>query len=293
MRISTEIASFGAYGDNRAVLRLLKDAGFDAYDYSMFYHAHAFRLLSADDYAEQAKAFRAYADELGLTCNQAHAPFPSGVREGVRMMDMEAQEYREYARKYICRAIEVAGILGAKLIVVHPVNDFSAEQNAEMYGEFETVARRCGVKIGVENMWNWEQGAPTACAAACSGHEDFKRHLELLPSDVFAACVDIGHAEMAGLQTSAAEMIRTLGKRVAALHIHDNDRLHDSHALPYLGKIDFDAVIEALRAVGYNGDVTLEADMFIKRFPLELYPQAAKLMAAVADDIRKKLEKVL
>ncbi len=289
MHISTEIVSFRKYGDDRSVLKLLKDAGFDAYDYSMFYESNAFRLLLSEDYIEQAKAFRAYADELGLTCNQAHAPFPT---EG-QCYGMDAREYRDYARKYIKRAIEVSGILGAKVIVVHPVNDYSAAENMEVYRDFEAVARKAGVKIGVENMWNWKQGAPTACAAACSCREDFKKHLDLLPSDVFVACVDIGHAEMAGLQTSAAETIRTLGERVEALHIHDNDRLHDSHALPYLGNIDFDAVIDALRAVGYRGDVTLEANAFVERFPLELYPQAVKLMAAVAGTIRKKLEKVL
>lgn len=289
MHISTEIVSFRKYGGDRSVLKLLKDAGFDAYDYSMFYESNAFRLLLSEDYIEQAKAFRTYADELGLTCNQAHAPFPTAGQ----CYGMDARKYRDYARKYIKRAIEVAGILGAKVIVVHPVNDYSAAENMEVYRDFEAVARKAGVKIGVENMWNWKQGAPTACAAACSSHEDFKKHLDLLPSDVFVACVDIGHAEMAGLQTSAAETIRTLGERVEALHIHDNDRLHDSHALPYLGNIDFDAVIDALRAVGYRGDVTLEANAFVERFPLELYPQAAELMAAVADTIRKKLEKVL
>ncbi|MBQ8295602.1 MAG: hypothetical protein IJX87_04115 [Clostridia bacterium] len=73
--------------------------------------------------------------------------------------------------------------------------------------------------------------------AACSHHDDFKAHLELLPADVFVACVDIGHAEMAGLSTSAAQMIETLGDRVLALHVHDVDLVHDNHQVPFTQKL--------------------------------------------------------
>ncbi len=279
MYISTEINSFSAIGDNRRILAMLKDAGFTAYDYSMFHGSIADReVISQNDYIERAKAFRAYADGIGLACNQAHAPFPT-VRPG-------NEAYNEEVFVKITRAIEVAGILGAKLVVVHPWNKYNAEENAALYRLFEDTARKAGIKIGVENMWNWNAGEPTACAAACSHHDDFKAHLDLLPKDVFAACVDIGHAEMAGLDTSAAVMIETLGERVEALHIHDNDLLHDSHMLPFQGGIDFQAVIDALKKIGYRGDITMEADQYIKKFPLKLYPQGARFLAEVAQYLR-------
>ena len=175
------------------------------------------------------------------------------------------------------------------MCVVHPCNDYSAEQNAELYTKFEPFARRAGVKIGVENMWNWEKGAPNACAAACSEHGDFLRHLSLLPDDVFVACLDIGHAEMAGLNTSAVQMIETLGGRLQAMHLHDNDKVYDEHLLPYTRSVDFAPVIEALKKAGYQGDITLEASSFLPKFPVSLYPAAAKLMAAVAENFRQKI----
>ncbi|MBR2442654.1 MAG: sugar phosphate isomerase/epimerase [Clostridia bacterium] len=284
MYISTEIHSFQAYGDNDKILAMLKEAGFDAYDYSMFHQSHAYReVLCADDYIEQAKALRAYADGLGIVCNQAHAPFISG------RMGIEA--YNEEFISVVRRAIEVAAILGAKIIVVHPWNNYTAQENAKMYGLYEETARKAGIKIGVENMWNWKSGEPTACAAACSHHDDFKAHLDLLPSDVFVACVDIGHAEMAGLDTNAPQMLETLGERVEALHIHDNDLIHDSHLLPFAGKINFNAMIEALKEIGYQGDITMEAAYYANKFPVELYPQAARLMAETAEYFRKALKK--
>ena len=283
MYISTEINSFAKLGDNRKIIKLLKDVGFTAYDYSMFYGSLADEVLYADNYIERAKAFRAYADGIGLPCNQAHAPFPT-ARKG-------DEEYNKKAFADICRAIEVSGILGAKVCVVHPCNDYTAEENAELYKRFEPIARKAGVKIGLENMWNWKSGAMHACAAACSQHDDFRKHLELLPSDVFVACLDIGHAEMAGLDTDAVRMIKTLNERLEPIHLHDNDCIHDNHALPYSLHIDFEAVIAAMKEIGYMGDITLESDTYVRKFPLELYPQAASFMAAVANDFKEKISK--
>ena len=84
-------------------------------------------------------------------------------------------------------------------------------------------------------------------------------------------------------------MIAALGRRLGAMHLHDNDRLHDSHTLPYMGSVAFPAIIDALKAIGYRGDVTLEADQFLRGFPLELYPSAARLMADVAKSFQSAL----
>lgn len=288
MKISTEINSLRKLGDNKKVLALLKASGFDAYDYSMFYGSLADEILTADDYIERAKELRAYADMLGIECNQAHAPFPTATDDNHLRMQMTTAEYNAFAYQRICRAIEVAGVLGAKVIVVHPWNNYTKEQNAALYLRFEKTARKAGVKIGVENMWNWANGQ--AATAACSHHDDFKAHLDLLPQDVFVACLDIGHAEMKGLDTSAVQMIETLGERLEALHLHDNDCAHDSHALPFTMHIDFEAVITALKKIGYKGDITLEADCFALKTPEAALPTAVRHMASVADYFRKKLQ---
>jgi sugar phosphate isomerase/epimerase len=139
-------------------------------------------------------------------------------------------------------------------------------------------------------MWNRDAKGHNL-TAACSHHEDFRRHLDLLPADVFVACLDIGHAEMGGLQTSAVQMIETLSSRLQAIHLHDNDLYEDTHELPYCSRINFGKIIEALKKVGYQGDITMEADRYIRKFPLELYPAGARFMASIADDFRKKVQK--
>ena len=288
MLISTEIHSYRKLGDNRAIIRMLAEQGFSAYDYSMFRGGLADELLLADDYLEKARAFRAYADSVGIPCNQTHAPFAT-FRKG-------QDDYNQESLPRIARAIRVSGILGARVCVVHPCNYFTAEENAELYAGFESVARESGVKIGVENMWNCiDYGKPTfkALPAACPHHEDFKRHLDLLPDDVFVACLDIGHAEMRDLGTSAVEMIDTLGDRLQAIHLHDVDLKFDNHVLPFtykVGGIDYEPIIEALRKNGYKGDITLEADRFASLVPVELLGAAATYAAAVANYFKTRIE---
>lgn len=270
MDISTEVLSFHRYGNIFEILQLLKIGGFDAYDFTMF-GADAFDILiDKEDYIERAEKVRKFSDDLGIKCNQTHAIFP--------VIKRNDSEYNEKTFKSIVRSLEVGGILGAKACVVHPCNDYSAEQNFGIYQRLLPFAKKNDVKIALENMWNWDDVSDHAIKAACSDHADFKKHLDLLDEKWFIACLDLGHAEMKGLNTSAVRMIETLGKRLKALHIHGNDRHHDLHQLPYVSDVDFEPIIDALVKVGYDGDITFEADTYMPGFPIKLYPAAARLM---------------
>ncbi len=306
MLISTEISSFMRYGTNEQVLKMLKDVGFEAYDFSMFLEMPTCFLYD-DDYLAKAQQLRAVADSIGIVCNQMHAPFPTllpdnpqyaqGLFDNIASASGikhtygpgEDKWYNEFLHKLIVRSLEIGRVLGAKICVVHPFNDFDANENAQMYHGFEANARQFGMKIALENMWNWKKDAPTASAAACSHHDDFVKHLSLLDKDVFVACLDIGHAEMEGLNTSSVEMINALGDRLQCLHLHDNNMHDDLHELPYTNKVDFDSICKALATSGYSGDITLEAPSFPKRFDKEFLPTVAKHMYDVAGYIRHKI----
>lgn len=258
MKASTEIwSSASVLGEEKAI-ELIAKAGFDAWDFSMFEMARIdWRTytvidnphpLNGNDYVAFAKGLRKIGEDNGIHCNQSHAPFPSLV-PGVK--------------DYLKRAIECTAIAGGKICIIHPDNNQSAEQNAELYFELLPFAKEHDVKIATENMWNWKENAPTACSAACSHHDDFVKHIKAVNDPYFVACLDIGHAEMAGLDTSAEKMIYALGESLQALHIHDNDKLGDSHQIPFSMKIDWSSVASALNGAGYKGYLTLEADRYI------------------------------
>ncbi len=272
MLVSTQTASFRKYGDMKKIIKLLKDAGFTAYDCSLGCEFKEPRNFLTK---EEAKELRAYADEIGIVCNQTHAPYHSAL--------VGDDAYNEAMLNAIIETVELSGILGAKICVVHPANDYTPEQNAELlYKKLEPHARKAGVKIAVENMWNWDYDKNQALKCACSHHENFAKHMSLLPEDVFVACLDLGHAEMRGLDTDCVQMIETLGKRIGCIHIHDNDLHDDTHDLPYLNKMDFNKIFATLKKVGYTGDVTFEEN-FNTHFPLEMYPACAKFLCELGN----------
>jgi sugar phosphate isomerase/epimerase len=259
MKTSTEINSSAKYIGEEKTIELVAKAGFDAWDFSMFQMvkydwatkscSESSHPLAGSNYAEFARRLKRIGEDNGIFCNQSHAPFPSACKE---------------IRDMLRRALECTAIAGGKICVIHPCNNLNAEQNAEMFCDLLPFAHEVGVKIATENMWNWDKTADHALPAACSDASSFCEHIEVVNDEFLVACLDIGHAEMRGLNTSAVDMIRALGAKLAALHIHDNDKRHDSHQLPYTMAIDFPPILRALKETGYKGDFTLECDQFIK-----------------------------
>lgn len=277
MRISTEINSAAELvGEEKAVEYVAK-AGFDCWDLSMFKMCRYSRLkqralypehpLADPDYLKFVRKLKQIALDNGITCNQSHAPFPTDIPQ---------------VRSYLKRAIECTAEAGGKICVIHPMNDGSPEENAEMYFELLPFAKAHGVKIAAENMWNWNADKTQSVFAACATSESFNAHLDAVNDPYFVACLDIGHAEMRGSGSGAVNMIRALGSRLQALHMHDNDLLNDSHQLPYTMQIDFDAVLGALKEIGYSGDMTLEVDRYLKTYYPEDVMAGLRNMAATA-----------
>lgn len=159
-------------------------------------------------------------------------------------------------------------------------NEKSAAENAEMYIELLPFAKECGVKIATENMWNWDTEKDQSSFAACATAESFIEHLDAVKDDYLVACLDIGHAEMRGSGSGTATMIYALKDRLQALHIHDNDKWHDSHQIPFSMSIDFNSVVKALKDINYQGYLTLEADSYLKKYSVDNIFEGIKNLAA-------------
>lgn len=269
MKTSTEIGSIAQHiGEERAVEATAK-AGFDAWDFSMFTMGSdgwaAPGMIAAGRHLVTARHLRRIGLDNGILCNQSHAPFPSP-----KMLD------------YLKPAIECTAEAGGKICIIHPDNDSTPEQNAEMYARLLPFAKGCGVKIATENMWNWDSETDEALFAACATPESFSAHLDAVGDADFVACLDIGHAEMRGVGTSAVAMIHTLGERLQALHIHDNDRRYDLHQIPFSQSIDFAPIVKALQEIHYAGYFTLEADAFLRQYTEDTLMTGLRRMSETA-----------
>ena len=260
MKTSTEIASLAEIVGERKAVELCGKAGFDAWDFSMFDMARwdwdnkvisdAPHPLKSREYLAFARELKSIGEAYGMVCNQSHAPFP------VKYMSADILK----------RAIECTAEAGGNICIIHPDNDSTAQENAELYNSLLPFAKEHGVRIATENMWNWKKGEPTSAPAACSTSADFVAHIDAVNDPYFVACLDLGHAEMRGSGDGAAQMIRALGHRLQALHIHDNDKIHDSHQIPFSMDIEFGAVVEALKDIGYSGYLTLESSCYLESY---------------------------
>ena len=286
MKISTEIESAATLVGEQKAVELIAKAGFDAWDFSMFkmadYNYQEKRVipsshpLAGNEYLKFARELRKIGEDNGIHCNQSHAPFPS---------------YSPEVRSYLKRAIECTAEAGGKICIIHPQNSGSLQENTEMYQSLLPFAKECGVKIATENMYNWNETEDHCCDAACSTPQSFNAQLDAVNDDFLVACLDIGHAELLGSGTSAPEMIRALGPRLKALHIHDVDKRYDTHQMPFTMLVDFEAIAKALKEINYDGYLTLEAVSYLSAYREKTLGEGLKKLAQSVrkiDDLMKK-----
>ena len=158
------------YGYLRAV-RMLVDAGYPAIDVSMY-------LLSSDIYTGNhralAKEMLDIAGERGVVFNQAHAPYRGNYKRDIIPL--------------LPRAIEFAGLLSVKTIVVHPIHEMKYRGNEdelfsinmEFYSSLIPCARDAGVKIGIENMWQTHPVTKRIRDDVCAPPEELCRYYDAL-----------------------------------------------------------------------------------------------------------------
>ncbi len=282
MRLSTTTGELAkVFGFNKCI-DILAEAGFDCADFSQF-----------DEYvygADLSKGFltelRKYAEDKGVFFNQSHAPFASSFKE---------EERTKKRFEEITEAIKRASYLGVENIIVHPCQhveyvkdgnpEFLYEYNMEFYNRLIPYCEEYGIKVALENMW---QRTGMINHSTCSRADEFVRYLDGLNSDCFVACLDIGHASL--VREDLPDFIKVLGKRLKCLHVHDVDGTNDSHTLPYYGNIQWERVVKALALNGYQGDLTFEADEFLRNVPTELYADAEKFMAKTGRQLIKIFE---
>lgn len=80
-------------------------------------------------------------------------------------------------------------------------------------------------------------------------------------------CVDVFHMNIEEADTFAS--LRKAGRRIANVHVADNNRL-----APGMGTFDWPRLLEAVRATGYDGAISVEFSPPIDRTPANPFPDA-------------------
>jgi len=160
---------------------------------------------------------------------------------------------------------------GIPAIVVHPSavpgntrEEFFA-MNFEFYKSLVPFCEETGVGLLLENIGN-----PMDPYFLLDG-KDLREMVDGVNHPMVTACWDIGHANhFRAEEHSQYDSITALGDKLTAIHFHDNagnfedPYQHirvDMHMIPYMswvGSVNYDAVMNGLIDVGYNGTFNLE-----------------------------------
>ena len=155
------------------------------------------------------------------------------------------------------RVFETCSILHIPYTVIHPV--FAGKNGVyESEDEFLSVniplirrllpyAEQYGVTILSENLlWG-----------ASARPEVISRLVKEVNSSLFGWCFDTGHANCFGIPPGILNGLESIP---LSLHMQDNHgSLRDEHLIPGDGCINWKELLDTLRAVGYGGDLVLEA----------------------------------
>lgn len=286
MRLSVETHSLReAFGDEKAI-KMIKDAGFDAFDYSFYWLKGKEEDMLSGDYVGKAEKTREYIEKIGFCCNQAHAPFDFRHFDDI---DMANENYMR-----MVRSIECAHILGADNIIMHPVGRLPSDYNYVEYNRnylksFLPYCEKFNMNVSVENMCAHDEDDNIIGIKGYTTPEEHIAFVKSLDSERFNICVDTGHYAIMGTKPEGA-----IGKMNAgilkSLHIHDNNYKADQHLLPFSGEFDWEGITSALNDIGYCGDFTLEITGFFRKIGKELFEDGLKFAERTG---RALIEKVV
>jgi hexulose-6-phosphate isomerase len=155
-----------------------------------------------------------------------------------------------------------AHLWGASTVLLVPAVVNAQTTYKEAYERSQAAIRKLipladelNVTLALEEVWNKFLLSPL----------EFARYIDEYDSPRVRAYFDVGNVVLYGYPQ---DWIRTLGKRIAKLHIKDFSFRRqpgtDNSVAAWVplgeGDIDWTAVYEALRDVGYEGTATLELD---------------------------------
>ncbi len=265
----------GGFRTPEECIGLCADAGYSVIDWSPNY--------DRPDWQEDVDRAVIAAERHGVTIVQSHAPYNFYRRAPIEEFDAQ-----------LGQSVDAAIRLGVKDFVFHfdeyhpaPGEPFDPDKAMEtIYALFaphieKTISH--GINAALE----------TAIEDHIRVRQDERSHYSGIFEEVEAAiarfhdprvtcCWDFGHAQLAYGDRHVENLTR-MGKKISCLHVHDNYYGKDLHLMPYLGNLDWETLIPALKATGYDGALPFELGYAC--LPDALVPEFLKLTYHAMDSL--------
>ncbi len=170
-------------------------------------------------------------------------------------------------------ALRSAQAMGANVVLLVPavvsetVSYGQAYENSQKnIRKLLPLASELGVTIAVENVWNKFLLSPL----------EFARYVDQFDSPWLKAYFDIGNVILFGY---SQDWIRTLGKRIARIHLKDFKRQGYKWTNLLEGDVNWPQVRKALAEIGYKGYLTTELSAGDETYLTDLAKRIDKIIA--------------
>lgn len=183
----------------------------------------------------------ALSEKYGVKIWSMHLPFGPFT-----VLDLSNPALAEHTVEYYAELIKKGAEIGVDKFVLHPSGEPIKEEERRLrmetakasLGALAKIAAKHGAVICVENL-------PRTCLGKNS--EEIAELVSAHPA--LRVCFDTNHL----LSEDPDEFVRKIGDKIATIHVSDYDFVNERHWLPGEGKIDWQAILAALREINYSG----------------------------------------
>lgn len=280
MKLSTSLNIYANKNETyENKIRRAHECGFDCLDLNATDYMSFDSFYTSQNWRENMKKIKEYADSIGVKFTQSHAFCFAG----------EEPEDAEYQIK---KSIEASAIAGVPWVVIHPwQTEFTEkkdilDRNIEILGIYAEYAKEYNTGIAVENMFKHVFWFGEEVKMKAFDNADDLIYVADRLNETYGnvgICWDTGHANLS--MKSQYDDIVKIGKRLKTLHIADNGCQYDDHTAPFMGYIKWDEIMKALKTIGYEGTFNYETHNFTRGLPDELKDDAVKLLCKIGNYI--------
>ncbi|NSW92232.1 MAG: sugar phosphate isomerase/epimerase [Firmicutes bacterium] len=265
MKKSISIWSFAEGMKIVDCMKMAKDAGFEGIELAL----NETGEMGLESSEEEILGYKKAAEEIGIELSS----LATGLYWSYSLTSNN-KEIREKAKNIVKKQLDTAVLLGVDTILVVPgavgvdfipgceVIEYDVVYNRalEAIKELAPYAESKKVYIGIENVWNKFLLSPL----------EMRDFIDKIDSNYVGVYFDVGNVIYSGYPE---HWIKILGKRIKKVHFKDYRRDVGSLAgfVDLLsGDVNYPAVVEELKKVGYNSFVTAEMIPPYKNYPEQI-----------------------
>ena len=260
--------------------KLAKDAGFDGIEFCMAETG----ALGLDAKDSDILAVKKMTEDIGIEISSLASWVP-----WEHSLTSDNPKHREIARDVIKRLINAGSLLGVDTVLVVPGYvgvdfvpgsevcryDEVYDRSQEAIGMLEPFAKQHNVAMGIENVWNKFLLSPL----------EFRSFIDSFNSEYVGAYFDVGNVLLTGYPE---HWITILGSRIKRVHFKDYRREpggFGSFVDLLAGDVNYPAVMEAFKEIGYDGYCNAEMMPPYKYFSEQIIYNTSASMSRIFSHI--------